>query len=42
MHPLLEVKIIFDGDGTQNFIVFQPVYKYFERVGDEISSWESK
>ena len=35
-------KNYFDGDGTQNYLVFQPVHKYFERVGDEISSWESK
>ena len=32
----------FDGDGTQNYLVFQPVYKYFETVGSETSSWESK
>ena len=35
-------KNYFDGDGTQNYLVFQLVYKYFERVGSEISSWESK
>ena len=35
-------KNYFDGDGTQNYLVFQPVYKYFERVGNDISSWESK
>ena len=26
----------------QNYLVFQPVYKYFERVGNEVSSWVSK
>ena len=35
-------KNYFDGDGTQNYLVFQLVYKYFERLGNEISSWESK
>ena len=35
-------KNYFDGDGTRNCLVFQSVYMYFERVGDEISSWESK
>ena len=35
-------KIYFDGDGTQNYLVFQLVCKYFERVGNGISSWESK
>ena len=31
----------FDGDGTQNYLVFQPVYKYFDAVGIEIASWKS-
>ena len=35
-------KNYFDDDGTQNNLVFQPVYRYFERVGNNISSWESK
>ena len=35
-------KNCFDGDGTQNYLVFQPMCKYFERVGYYISSWESK
>ena len=35
-------KNYFDGDGTQNYLVFQLAYKYFERVRNEISSWESK
>ena len=34
-------KNYFDYDGTQNFLVFQPVFKYFERVDFEIASWES-
>ena len=35
-------KNYYDDGGTQNYLVFQPVYKYFERVGDAIRSWESK
>ena len=35
-------KNYFDADGTQYYLVFQPVYKYFERVGNKVSSWESK
>ena len=35
-------KNYFDGVGTQNYLVFQPVYKYFEMAGNKISSWESK
>ena len=26
----------------QNYLVFQTIYKYFERVGNEVSSWISK
>ena len=26
----------------QNYVVFQPVYKYFEKTGDKVSSWKSK
>ena len=36
------VKNYFDDDSTQNFLVFQPVFKYFERLGFNIASWESK
>ena len=35
-------KIYFDGDDTQNYLVFQPVYKYFRVESNKISSWESK
>ena len=35
-------KNYFGGDDTQNYLVFQQVCKYFERVGSEISSWKSK
>ena len=35
-------KIYFDNDGTQNYLVFQPVYKYFELNSGKVSSWESK
>ena len=41
MQPILKPKIII-GDGTQNYLVFQPVYKYFEMVGNKVSSWDSK
>ena len=32
-------KNYFDNDGKQNYLVFQPVYKCFERAGNEVSSW---
>ena len=34
----------FEGDGTQNYLVFQPVYKYFKNIvnTDHISAWKSK
>ena len=34
----------FDEDGTQNYLVFQPIKKYFKVItnSDYISSWESK
>ena len=35
-------KNYFDGDITQNYLVFQPVYKYFEKTGSKVSSWRSK
>ena len=35
-------KIYFGDDGTKHYLVFQPMYKYFIMVGNEISSWESK
>ena len=28
----------FEEDRTQNYLVFQPVYKYFEKTGDKVSS----
>ena len=36
-------KNYFDGDGTQNFLVFQPIYKYFT-LGSvvDVSSWNQK
>ena len=36
-------KNYFDGDGMQNHLVFQPMYKYFKIVGNsinQISTWE--
>ena len=35
-------EIYFEEDGTQNYLVFQTVYKYFEKTGDKVSSWKSK
>ena len=35
-------KNYFDDDGMQNYLVFQTIYKYFQRVGNEVSSWISK
>ena len=34
----------FEEDGTQNYVVFQPMYRYFKRITntDYISSWRSK
>ena len=37
----------FEEDGTQNYIVFQPTYRYFKRVsdvgiGNYIYFWKSK
>ena len=31
-------------DGTQNDLIFQPIYKYFKKIGntERISSWKSK
>ena len=26
----------------QNYLVFQPVYKYFGKTGDKVSSWKPK
>ena len=37
-------KIQFEGDGTQNYLVFQPMSKYCQVITntDYISSWKSK
>ena len=35
-------KNYFDNDGTQNYLVFQPVYKYFKLINGKVFSWESK
>ena len=35
-------KNYFEEDGTQNYLVFQPVCKYFEEASDKVSSWKSK
>ena len=38
------VKVIFDEDGTQNYLVFQPISKYFKLITNTsfILSWQSK
>ena len=37
-------KIHFEQDGTQNYLVFQPIKRYFKIIGNTkfISSWKSK
>ena len=35
-------KNYFGDDETRNYLVFQPVYKYLEMLGNKVSSWESK
>ena len=34
----------FQDDDTQNYLIFQPIYKYFKKIGstDHISEWKSK
>ena len=34
----------FEDDGTQNYLIFQPMYRYFRKIGntERISSWKSK
>ena len=37
-------KSLFEEDGTQNYLVFQPINRYFKVIADKeyISSWKSK
>ena len=37
-------KSYFEDDGTQNYLVFQLMYRYFNKTGntDHISEWKSK
>ena len=36
-------KNCFEEDGTQNYLVFQPMYRYFNQTNnDYISTWKSK
>ena len=35
-------KNYFEEDGTQNYLVFQPVYKYLEKTENKVTSWKSK
>ena len=37
-------KIHFEKDGTQNYLVFQPIHKYFKKIGscNYIYFWKSK
>ena len=41
---ILVAKVIFEEDGTKNYLVFQPINKYFEVIAntDYVSSWKSK
>ena len=34
----------FEDDGIQNYLVFQPMYRYFKEIGntDRILTWKSK
>ena len=36
--------IYFEDDGTSNYLMFQPVYRYFKKnaISDQISVWNSK
>ena len=36
-------KIHFEDDGTKNYLIFQPMYRYFKKIGntDHISAWNS-
>ena len=35
-------KIHFDGDGAQNYLVFQPILKYFTLNSNRITKWKLK
>ena len=37
-------KIYFENDGPQNYLIFQPMYRYFKKIGntDHISACKSK
>ena len=41
---ILGNKSHFKEDGTQNYLLFQPMYRYFKRIGstDHILEWKSK
>ena len=34
----------FEEDGVQNYLLFQPIYKYFQKIGStkSIAQWKSK
>ena len=38
------MQVIFEDDGTQNCLVFQPMHKYFKKILNtyHISEWKSK
>ena len=44
IRAILLVKVIFEDNGTQNYLVFQPLNKYFKVITntDYVSSWKSK
>ena len=41
---ILVAKVIFEEDGTKNYLVFQPINKHFEVIAntDYVSSWKSE
>ena len=41
---ILEIKVILKKIGAQKYLVFQPMYRYFEKIGntERISSWTSR
>ena len=44
MIQVIFVESHFEDDGTQNYLVFQPMYRYFKKIGNTnpISEWKSK
>ena len=44
IRAILEVKVTKEEDGTHNYLVFQPMYRYFKVIANTkyISEWKSK